>query len=857
MPFDDGAEFYYFVTARDVLGRDGLVSPGGLARACRRLPPVAPVDLSARDEVQVLPLPGGANTNEQRIRITWVQNTNTAELVTHYWVYRWPNPAMALSNDIPPAVNRIGIVPHSPATNTGTYLDTGPGAPTTPGLSNFWYTVRAVSVAACDSLASPHSPPVSAVLRQREGPAAATGIVRGSCGTPAVKFDFFSRDLVPELPTNRWNYKLVCVRRDAGIAWVTFAVTNNSAGVTMLGPVYFPPGGDRVELDYAPANDFGSSVIDVGCTVGNYYGAVSRQALYHSASSPPNRQLWTLNFLAGQLLLTAISTSDPLLAVASGFAPDFCAPALDVTPNEDGTVTMRFNHTTTLPVLVQAASNGPNSGVWIDVAVAWPDANGVYAVSYPACLIGPLPSFRGCIASLPSEGDCAQHITSGADGGRIAPIQIEFNTTLRTREYRLYRSVNDGPPTLLSQGAIRHVLGRRVIRTDDTMPPSACRLCYFVQLLDEHGNPGPMSFIGCKEAKPPKLPTPTLAEPQAIGTAGGPQVSLNWFCPTAGVYRFRVFIKTGPGAPSGGGSGIVSANLKTDVTKVLTSYYAGLREHVLIAALRDVVSYNEAKLTPPLSAGFGPGPQFTLTANILAGVPYQISVQALDAQGGESDLSTSWDFTWKAPTRPDLVPWPARPLPNVEVFDNRVTVVVFTNSQNNKLQDLRYPVGIRIGEFPQALDPNSMLGTPNFVQYYRTDVTSIDPNDHIFFRHSADPARNGEPLLPIVVYRQQVTNAFFPKVSGDVAQVSPMVERIPWRTPDQFTIVVPDRLLATRHEFDPSQPAGNGITYLYLRDQQPVLLGARYRYFVVRFKANREADYIIPAGEVEIPLNAL
>ena len=30
-PFTDGAQFYYFVTARDVLGRDGLVSPGGLA----------------------------------------------------------------------------------------------------------------------------------------------------------------------------------------------------------------------------------------------------------------------------------------------------------------------------------------------------------------------------------------------------------------------------------------------------------------------------------------------------------------------------------------------------------------------------------------------------------------------------------------------------------------------------------------------------------------------------------------------------------------------------------------------------------------------------------------------------------
>ena len=240
-------------------------------------------------------------------------------------------------------------------------------------------------------------------------------------------------------------------------------------------------------------------------------------------------------------------------------------------------------------------------------------------------------------------------------------------------------------------------------------------------------------------------------------------------------------------------------------------------------------------------------------------MPYQISVQALDAQGGEGDLSTSWDFTWKAPTRPDLVPWPARPLPNVEAFDERVKAVVFTNSENNKLEDRRYPVGIRIGQFPIRLDASETSGTSDFIKYYRSPETSSDPNHHIFFRHTTDPARNGEPLLPIVVYRQQVTNSFFLRVSGDVAQVSPMLERIPWQANavvnDPFALIIPDRLLATRSE--PSLIPRFQITYLYLRDQQPVLLGARYRYFVVRFKANREVDYIIPAGEVEIPLGAL
>ncbi|MBI1839762.1 MAG: hypothetical protein HYR88_02785 [Verrucomicrobia bacterium] len=855
-PFVDGDEFYYFVTARDLLGRDGLVSPGGRARACRRIPPLAPIDLGARDEVQVVPLPGGSTTNEQRIRVSWKQNTNIADQVTHYWIYRWPNPSMALKNDAAPELNRIGIVPRADAVDTVTYLDSGPGAPTTPGLSNFWYTVRAISVAACDPLLSPHSPPVSAVLRQREGPAAANGIVRGSCGSPAVKFDSFSRDLDPGLPTNKWNYKLVCVRRDPGVAWVTFGMTNSVTGVDFVGPIYFPPGEDRVEVDYTPANDFGSATLDVGCTVGNYYGATSRTALYHSESSPPNRQIWTLNFLAGQLLLTAINPLDSLIAAASGIVPGFCATALDVTPDESGTVSMRFNHTTTLPVLVQASSNGPNSGVWINAGIAFPDSNGVYAISYPACLIGPLPGFRGCIVSLPSEGDCAQHISGGADGGSVAPIHVEFGTTPRTREYRLYRTVNDGPMTLLSQGAIRHTTGRRVVRTDDTMPSSACRLCYFVQLLDEHGNPSPMSFLGCKEAKTEKPPTPTLAEPQSLGTAANPQISLNWFCPTAGVHRFRVLIETGGGAPADGGSGIVSANLKAAAAKIEAIYLSGVRKHVSSRAHRSLVKPDDMQLTPPIGPSFGPGPQFTLIANVLAGVPYKISVQALDAQDGKGDSSTSWDFTWKPAVRPDLVPWPARPLPPVHGFDDRVVAVVFTNSENNKLEDRRYPVGIRVGQFLVRQDASETIGTMEFIKYYRSEAVSSDPNDQIFFRRTTDPERNGEPLLPIVVYRQQVTNAFFPKVSGDVAQVSPMIERIPWQAfavpNDPFALVIPDRLLAAGRD----RNADDGA-YLYLRDQQPVLLGARYRYFVARFKPNREMDYIIPAGEVEIPLGSL
>lgn len=39
---------------------------------------------------------------------------------------------------------------------------------------------------------------------------------------------------------------------------------------------------------------------------------------------------------------------------------------------------------------------------------------------------------------------------------------------------------------------------------------------------------------------------------------------------------------------------------------------------------------------------------------------------------------------------------------------------------------------------------------------------------------------------------------------------------------------------------------------IYLKDTQPVVDGARYRYVLARFKANHELEQLIPVGEVEV-----
>ena len=857
--FLDGEEFYYFVTARDLLGRDGLVSPGRLARACRRIAPIAPTDPAIRNEPKVTSLGAGLTTNEQRFRILWKQNTNAAELVTHYWIYRWPNPTMTFTNDGLPLNYRVGVVSHDPGTNQNTFLDDFAGSPKTPGLSNYWYTVRAVSMAACDPLLSPHSPPVSGVLRQREGPEATVGTVIGSCGTAAVIFTNLLSDAVVNFETGRLYFRFVCDRRDPGIAWVRFYITNGTESTQSMGPIYFPGDGNRVEQDYTPREDAFFNT-DVTCVVGSAYGSVSRSATYRFVNPPARGQRLTVRFLAGQILLTAASTFDPLLrAVNAGYGngTTFCVPAVNPTPDASGTVTMGFDLPARPPVMVQSSSNG---GPWLDVAIAVSDTNGVYAISYPACLYGPLPALRGCVVNLPADADCSQHVARGADEGGVAPIDIRFRLTKRTREYRLYRQVNDGVLTLLSQGAAKFDPAKpsfELVRKDDAMPVSPARLCYYVQLLDEHGNPSPMALIGCKDVKPPQLPMPILAEPNAAGTVAAPQVALNWFCPTGGVYRFAILVHRLDDPENTKPIAFEGVQILKGGSITLGSVFAS-------ANALQPIRFSEEYFTAPVGPGFGPGPQFAMNIRVSPSVPYRISVRAVDAQGSNGPISAAWEFTWHPPLPVEVVQWPFRSLPAVAAFHPAIRTRLMSNYVNqSRVLNQDFPVGVRIGAIPDgSVRANSdertlaVIGLP-------PDEAPINPHRYLFRRNASvtAPPPGTDVILPVALYRVQVTNATFPKVSGDVTQVSPLIEKLATRRETYFDYIqyrVVDRLIGRSADLEFEMPgelanSNDGYTGIYLFDSQPVISGATYRYYLVRFKDDHEVDQIIPAGDVTIP----
>jgi hypothetical protein len=394
------------------------------------------------------------------------------------------------------------------------------------------------------------------------------------------------------------------------------------------------------------------------------------------------------------------------------------------------------------------------------------------------------------------------------------------------------------------------------------MPPSAALLCYYVQLLDEHGNGSPMSFLGCKEVKPAHLPRPVLSQPQVAGDAGNPQVVMNWFCPTSGVYRFEVLVQRADHPGGGVPLYFSSGNLATLSAYNTNNSYTGLQENP-----KSVSRFDAALLTPPAGPNFGPGPKFQLTANLLTNVPYNIAVAAMDDQGNAGEPSKVWKFTWKATNAFSPVPWPARPVPTVNAFDDiapappavqpRVAAVLLYNI--NSALDGNYPVGIRIGNLTPVGYPPENIGTTNFFTYpipkpsallYSTLSPQIDPNTMLFKRLSNHPTRTGESLLPIVVYRQQVANLVFPKVSGTLTQVTPLLEHLAYGTTlvsnAFYNVTIYDRLIAGGTE-------GRNGEFLYLRDQQPVMLGASYQYFVVRMNDQREIAEIIPAGTVTIP----
>ncbi len=247
--FQDGQQFFYYVTARDILGRDGVISQGTLVTICDRMPPDAP-RMPVVENHYVFQ--GGAP--KQHLKVTWkaAVSTNDDTGVSGYYVYRWTAPAQIPKNANQPVLNRISaLIPHVPGQPTYTFIDSGAGAPSVPADLNrtFWYTIRAADLSSCGGNLSANSAPAFGVLRDREGPAGPQG---GGpmilCCDPLLvagkAFDVTPKEEVdPELA----YFDLVCTRRDDGIAFVDFWFSLNGGNSSnLVARVHFPDAATEV-----------------------------------------------------------------------------------------------------------------------------------------------------------------------------------------------------------------------------------------------------------------------------------------------------------------------------------------------------------------------------------------------------------------------------------------------------------------------------------------------------------------------------------------------------------------------------------------------------------------------------------
>ena len=152
------------------------------------------------------------------------------------------------------------------------------------------------------------------------------------------------------------------------------------------------------------------------------------------------------------------------------------------------------------------------------------------------------------------------------------------------------------------------------------------------------------------------------------------------------------------------------------------------------------------------------------------------------------------------------------------------------------------------------------------------DSASTDPNDHVF-RGLAGSGNASESLLPVVLYRTQVPSTTYPDISDVVVQCSPKINLIAYEhissefrrlrdpyigisgvglDPLEFGLATPKlRPVPDSSEINPDTTFAH--LNLYLLDTKPVINGAKYHYWVVRFRDNGEPASVIDAGEVEIP----
>jgi hypothetical protein len=758
--FTNGAQYFYYVTARDVLGRDGRVSLGLLATVCDRMPPLPPRSVSVENAYRY---DTATKSSNQTLRVVWKQSPNTNQLTTNYWIYRWTSLTQmnARSGDI--SNNLIAVVPHVPGAQFSSYLDNGPTSPqpSTDMGKTYWYTVRAGDAGACGQNLSAPGGPAFGVLRDRIGPAGGNGIIEISCVRPRVRHVQNKILPLPKQDTDPTNYHFYvhCDRVSSQFEWAEFYA---------YVAYYTPERQPNITLE---TNFLGRFFYMGNDSVGTWFQRL-RQPY------PPQQSFMSIQFQCRA-------------AMFNGRISEWAIGNVQELPNERSYLDVTFE--------------------------AFPERLRTFASR--------------------KDRDCYEHDPGGGGTGPggTNDIGVHIFPTPGSKEYRIYRRIDDGPMSLLCQGAITNIAS--IISCFENAPPvNGGTVCFYFQLLDEHGNPSPMTFLGCVDSAPnTDLPVPTLTKLTPTGNESSPGMNVTWFCPPYGVERFELRIAGLPTAPDTNGFNLSPMLDFTDeAPSSMTFSNFGTNLTLLFYPFQ----------TPKAGPGFGNnGAQFVLPANIQLGKTYIVTVRALGKNGNASEFSNFETFVWNPTNAPVAqVPWPARGAPPTNANFFTGGFFLSPTNGNSVLNASQYGNAVLIGGGNIGRKSVTVRDGPIRITEW------IDPNKLLLTNQF------GQSIFPCVMYRFQVPNANFPTVSGDVIQVSPLMETIAYEHGQivggpQQTLVHDPFVLGT---VAGSQNEGVFL-YLWLRDTQPQISGARYRYVLVRLKDNKEIDQLIQSNEVEVP----
>ena len=792
--FTDNTEFYYFAAARDLLGQAGACSPGTLVRICDRFPPPLPIQVKVRD---VTHYNNTTKQDVQRFQLEWSLPTLPAgETVSAFLVYRWTSASQcAKAPHIDPAQNKPdeNLVAVLPGTQF-TFTDNGGTA--TPAWSDW-----------------------------------GGGSDNGASYVP------------PGLPADAGKTYFYTIRAVDG------SYCKNVSG--NCGPMW------GVLRDRAgPAGTVGTILTPCKqlSVVYNNYQQIAETGL---GTAPGH-----LRFLcASQLQLGLAWAEFEQVVVNPGFNFVTYVPMgrASFAKNNIGNLRAELDRN----IVGYAGSSsfrcrvGSTSGFvsgWVQSQLDSPNplADFRLQVKWTASFVSPTVIPGPVAISL-----CAgRHIVVDSTTGALLDPCGTFTPTATSTAYKVYRSVDHGPQTLVDAG---FYTGLGLVTWKDKNPPvTVSDLCYYLQLLDKNSNAGPLVLQDCIESGDASfLPVPMLEELKSAGLPGSGQMKVRWFCATPGVERFEIWVARKSGTAPATGAGlsndlvVTHPNMLTDVTGT-----EGLDFSIFETAVARHVSLSGT-------------PEFEYTLPVSSKDVYTVMVRAVGKGAFDSrfvgTFSNVEEFTWSLKTLAlgNSVPWPARSLPPQADFNEGISAIHLNISRFLPWR----ANAVRIGEYADpAHDANStaVLVNDNDPTAPRAGIISTlnDPESYLYCNDEVAKAEEAYDdktgghgcLLPVVLYRVQVPSLEFLIVPGDIVQCGPMMEQIASKEEGGHTVVL-DPFILPLHMDDTSLPRtlpGSDHDIMLL-DRQPVIKGAKYKYLLVRFGPNKEIERVIVTNEVLVP----